>query len=134
MGSKFNAGTAVEALEYDFTDFAPGVKGVIPEPSSEQVTGFFQVMQDMANEVRKMTLGKDPADLTPEESAEIVSVMSDDQTEQMQDRMMAAIDDLTSGQPSSADVMRLPYRVQAAFMAWLVTQFRPEQQAPATKR
>lgn len=68
---KFDAATAVEDLEYDFTKYGAG-SGTIVEPSSGQVNGFFRGLRDIISEIRGLqTLAGDlDEDTSPEELAE----------------------------------------------------------------
>lgn len=130
----FDAGKAVEPLDYDLTAFG-GSKGRIPEPSTGAVSEFFQELRVMAVEVKNLMGGKTPdgEDLSDSDAAEIMAQMSDTMVQDMQDRIYKAIDGLCGGTPPIEEIQALPYRVLGAFNAWLGAQLRPEAQRPATR-
>lgn len=129
--AKFNAATAVEALEYDFTAYSGG-SGIIPEPTTGEVQTFFNTIRDLAQEVRNRMQTATSAEVTDADAAELMSEMTDDMVQEYQDRIINAVATLTKGQPNAEDIGKLPYRVLSAFTAWLAGALRPEQQGPAT--
>lgn len=135
--AKFDAGNAVEAMEYDFTAFG-GSKGVVPEPESKQVDQFFRIARDLAREAKasQKEKGLDKIEeMTDAEAAEVLaSVEVDDQSEEYENRLSEAVGALCTNSPPAAEIKRLPFRVRAAFMSWLIGQLRPEAPRPATKR
>lgn len=132
----FNAATAVEAMDYDFTAFG-GRKGAIPEPSTGQVKEFFKALQAIAAEVRPMmdkAAKANKGELDEADIAELMSMMDDDLVEKQQDKIIDAVAELCGGSPSRDEIAKLPYRVLGAFNAWIGREIRPEGQRPATKR
>lgn len=127
----FDAGTAVEPMDYDFTTTPGGRgKGTVPEPSTRQMKKF----QDEFTRIMR-------AGTALEKSMEDVSDMSDDALADFQakqdaisEQLDAAIAGLCQDQPSAAEVATLPFRVKTAFSNWLLEQFRPESAATATKK
>lgn len=130
--SKFDAGTAVDRMEYDFTAYGGG-SGVIPEPSTGQVNQFFKTIRKIVNEANASLKVDDPSEMSNEETAAAIASMSDEIVEQFSDQMVQAISDLAQGTPSADDIRRLPYRVLGAFTSWIAGELRPEGQRPATK-
>jgi hypothetical protein len=136
--SKFNAGAAVEKLEYDFTDYG-GSEGIIPEPSSGAVKAYFRSMKDLAKEARKFkgiadSLGE-VDDLDDEQLADRMSTIEEaeegaDQLAEMQKRALA---ELCSNKPTFDEIEALPYRVFQAFNRWLVAEIAPKKEAPGSK-
>lgn len=159
--TKFHAGTAVEKLEYDFTDYDGGA-GFIPEPTTKKVNQYF-------NEVK--AIAKDAKGLKAQaESLESLEEMSDDeameaignvdeiqaQADGFQTRMMEALVVLCGGEwvdnpadsegksdgfkhveggsPSLPELEALPYRVLQAFNQWLMDEIRPKRTTPGMKR
>lgn len=138
--ARFDAATAVEELEWDFTKYG-GKTGVIPEPQTKQVNDFFKSMKAMVREVKQISkntpaLSLD-ADNLSEEDMEALSDQIDASgqiAEEYQQRTRELLAELCSNSPNAEDLAVLPQRVLAAFSTWLVGELRPKQQAPATKR
>jgi hypothetical protein len=134
--SKFDAGIAVERLEYDFTAFG-GTAGVIPEPSTGTVQTFFDTLQALASEIRgKMAgvEGKDLEEISEEEAADVVAQMDDNIAGEYQTKMNAAIAELCGGTPSLEEISGLPFRVLGAFTQWLTGELNPNRTPAASKR
>jgi hypothetical protein len=136
--SKFDAGTAIEALEFDFTAYG-GSEGVIPEPSSGSVKTYFRSMKDLAKEARKFkgiadSLGN-VDDLTDDEISERMASIeeAEEGADQLADMQKRALADLCSGTPSYEELGQLPYRVFQAFNRWLVSEINPKKEAPGSK-
>ena len=129
----FNAGAVVEALDFDFTAFG-GPKGTIPEPSNKQVKVFFNRVRDMSLEMRRSSKDFDEEALVDdaEVAASVLSAL-DESSEQYNGEMYNSVTMVCSNVFSREDLENLPYRVQNAFMTWLVEQIRPEGSTPATK-
>lgn len=115
--SKFNAATAVESMEFDFTAFGGGA-GAIPEPSTGQVDQFLKVLRGMTR-----TVNPNPTDA---EAIEALKAITEDQANEMGNTLKQAMVDLCGGVFSLEDLDRLPYRVFAAFAGWLAGSLRPE--------
>lgn len=150
--AKFNAATAVEALEFDFTKF-DGPSGTIPEPSSGQVKKFYKELQKIQEEVQLRISEADASAapplvvdgkiVAPTEEDEIEAgknalesfvSLSEDEADEWNDRGLQAVVDVCSEAFTKDDLDRLPYRVGRAFMKWLSDQLRPEEQTPASRR
>lgn len=132
----FNAATAVEAMDYDFTAFG-GSKGIIPEPSTKAVKQFFDALQAIAAEVRPLmekAQAAEKGELSNEDISELMAAMDDDLVEKQQDRIIDAVADLCGGFPPRDEIANLPYRVLGAFNAWIGAQIRPEARRPVTTR
>lgn len=120
----FDASTAVEALDYDFTSVG-GEKGTIAEPSPKQV-------EDALERIRKAATegGIDLASLDDDSPGAILRVLADAPegalTKITQEVSDAAVE-LCGGKPSKEEVDALPYRVQQAFVGWLLGQFSDPQ-------
>lgn len=131
--SKFDAGAVVEPMTYDFTAFG-GKSGTIPEPSSGQVDTFMADVRAMIEPIKDL-FGKDTTDLAEDaDLAEKVSALPDDLVAGMSDQMTEAVAKFCSGSPSKEEIEALPYRVQTAFMAWLMSELRPEGKTAASTR
>lgn len=133
--SKFDAATAVEAMEFDFTAFGGG-SGVITEPSQGALETFFKDMSNLQKQfapvfAQAQTLSK--SDMTDDEkSAAIEGLNLDGQLTAMNVAIGDAIERLTDGSVKSVDIANLPFRIQQAFVDWISSELRPEKKAPGT--
>ena len=133
----FNAGTAVEELDYDFTKYSVDCRGPIPEPTSKQMQTYFKAIRAIAVSVQKLksdALAAQAGEMSDEKVAEVLATMEDLDIETFQDSMKDAITALCSGSPSRVDLDTLPFRVLQAFMQWVSGEFRPEGEAATTRR
>lgn len=133
---KFDAGTQVEELEWDFTKYN-GEHGVIPEPTTAQIKTYFNDVREVAKQVQGLRLQAEKAetgDLSDEETAEILASMEQLDMEKFQGEMKDALAKLCSGFPGRAQLDLLPHRILQAFMQWVTEQFRPEAQTATTRR
>ena len=116
----FVAKKAVAALDYDFSGCGvaelEGVRGVIPEPSQEQV----RTMQMGLRNLLGLDKDADGDDIT-EATAEKVSAM--DKREATDLELVRLYADCCSQQPSTEQMLMLPHRVLAAFLGWLAGEF-----------
>lgn len=157
--AKFNAATAVDTLDWDFTAFDGG-EGVISEPSTGDVNRFFKNMKKMMKDVK--ALQKNVRSL--EEFSDVEEMSDEDVTAQMgkideaelgaeefQRRTMECLaelcgakwvtnaenldesDILVGGSPSLEQLQTLPYRHLQAFSEWLMGEIRPKKTTPGTK-
>jgi hypothetical protein len=122
---KFDAASAVDPLEYDFTKYG-GSSGTIPEPTTKQVESFMNAAIEIAGELG-LTPGK-PV------SMDEIAGMSKDVAEQMNSQMTVRVLALCGDTITAEDLDKLPYRVKAAFIAWLAGELNPESRAPGTTR
>lgn len=149
--AKFNASTAVERLEYDFTEYGGG-EGVIPEPTTDAINHFFNevkgIMKDTKAVRELMAASENGAgDISDEDAAVLLESVGDasEFTTKMQFRMVEAVavlcggtfdegqDKIVGGQPSVDDLRGLPFRVAQAFNQWLMGELRPKAATPGTK-
>lgn len=132
--SKFDAMQAVEAMEYDFTAYGGG-RGTIPEPSNGQIDRFFKSLSSIYDKFKGLLPEGSTLDSTDPAAIEKAMETLEGLDSEVMNRYMAeAIAEVTSGSPNADEIMALPYRVQQAFMGWLVGELRPEGGTPATKR
>lgn len=138
----FDAATAVEQLDYDFTKYG-GEKGTIPEPTTGQMETYFNEIRDIANRARELqAAAKRMSDsetepgseqVTDEQAQEIIAAMDKFSLAKFQEEMSGAVARLCSGSPSESDLSVLPYRVLQAFIKWISGEFRPEAKTATTK-
>lgn len=138
--AKFDAGTAVDPLDYDFSAYK-GPVGTIPEPSTKQVNDFFKAMKNMVKDVRKLSRDAGPKDVDPDnltdEDLETISDQIDaagEVAEKYQAQTREILAELCSNEPSADDLALLPQRVLGAFSSWLVGELRPKKETPGTSR
>lgn len=111
----FVATEAVERLDYDFNPHI-NEKGTIPEPTTEMVEAF---RNHIFGAVRAS--GIDPATLT---GGKITMDNMDEllgKAKGVEEEMLVAVSDLTG--ISQQTLRRLPHRISAAFMGWIMGQF-----------
>lgn len=113
--ANFDAGAVVDVLDYDFTAFLPGVQGVIPEPSGQAIETLTEVLRRVmptkTDENGKMTLDIDAVEREVKEGSDVESIL------------YTAIADFCQQTPNVEQLRRLPYRVQRAFIGWLLGKF-----------
>lgn len=136
--AKFDAGTAVESLEFDFTAYG-GNEGVIPEPSSGAVKAYFRAGKALAKDMRKFKgiadqIG-DTEDLTDEEITERMSMIeeAEEGVDELQGKQRHMLADLCGGAITVDDLDRLPFRVFQAFNQWLLGEISPKRTTPGSK-
>lgn len=131
----FKAHEVVEALTYDFggIDGRPdlaSIRGVVPEPSDQQVRKMNAALRDAIKSVTG-TGDFDPTDRVA--AARIFGKLTDEQLAAMEDANLAAIGIVTQDSPSVEQIQRLPFRYKREFIKWLVKELNdPESQATAT--
>ena len=125
MSRGFDAGSAVEALEYDFTTCAIDGKpclgqGTIPEMTDKQLRDFgkatLRVMKKLGGDANATSPKTLFASLAPEN----LEVALDDMT--------AMVATFCQGHPSEDELKALPFRVRQAFFGWLFGElFSPKE-------
>lgn len=112
----FDAG--LDQLNYDFTAVG-GAAGVIPEPSTEQIETFVEMLREVM-----------PTKDGPDGSVSIDFAVLTTRVEEGEDLELllnTAVSDLCSGTPSVPEIAALPFRVKQRFYGWIVgTFFHPE--------
>lgn len=150
--AKFVAESAVEEMAWNFTKYGGG-EGVIPEPSDLAIERFLrkfniiitQVSRSAANKaaeadaelmIRTDDQGKERL-LTFEESIEVlkkIDVSETNTSPEVSDAMLDLVANLTKGNPTKAQIKKLPNRVRGAFYGWLIGQLtNPEYSAAVTR-
>jgi len=142
MAKAFVLREEVEDLTWDFgPEDGSGPKGVVPEPSSDQIRAFRRAigewMQVVMGSVADMA-GVDATKLTPQAMMDTLSKFlnagGDEKADKLDDELMHAMADLCSDKPSIADLELIGYRGQQAFLGWLMGTFLvPEALRSVTK-
>lgn len=143
---KFDAGTVVEPLDYDFTRFVPNCEGTIPEPNDDDLRAFLRGMKDLARKISGQTddeAEKDAADqvaaLDPNNPdinklVRFLDTFDSEATVELVNEMADLIGTLCHQQPAAEEIVRLPFRVRNAFIGWVVAGMtNPESSAAGTR-
>jgi hypothetical protein len=143
--ASFDAGSVVEALDYTFEPFVPGCKGTIKEPTSVQLQAFLtanakemqrlrrEAGDDAAGGAADPTAGNEAGDGAPPDDAVLASAVSDKllariaetdpkKVEAAKLRQAKIFSALCSGEPSAADLLKLPHRQMSAFANWITDE------------
>lgn len=150
--AKFDAGKAVEVMEWDFTQYGGG-KGTIPEPSTGAIDGFFNRSKVIMKEIRATQKGIDTTGNSGDELDDLAGDIGDlEETggtrelfgEQMSEAVAvlcgATVNPedpdgpLIGGSPSVEDIKTLPFRVLQAFIQWIMEEIRPKTTTTGTRR
>ena len=139
--AKFNAGSVIEPMSYDFTAYGGG-EGIIPEPSTKQVETMFndirRLVLTLKEEVKDISgvditnLENASTDDVPEEAVKALETMGESLMSKQQDALAAILAQVCSDRPNQLELTQLPYRVFAAFQKWLMGEIRPNPQAAVT--
>lgn len=146
--AKFVPSDHVERLEYDFTEYG-GPEGVIMEPTTGRVNGFFSDMKAMMNQVKDLQAVAKDFDIEEMSDEQMIEKMSQvDEAEakasvfQKQTIENLAVlcgaerqedGSVVGGAPSVDDLNLLPYRVLQAFSQWLMGEIRPKATTPGSR-
>lgn len=139
----FDAGSAVEPMDWDFSKFGAG-KGTIPEPSDVEIEKFMRKYQVLATQVMRSAEVQtneelrelveqrakeaDPnnptAPLTVAESLEVMKTvdLSGVKATEISDAMLELVLTVTKGMPGREQILALPNRIRGAFYGWLIGQ------------
>lgn len=127
----FDAGTAVDPMDYDFTTVPGGIgKGTVPEPSTREMKEFQQTFAQIMRDGNKLEIDDEAA--AKMSDADFKKFQKE--TDAIGERLDTAISKLCRDMPSREEVASLPFRVKTAFSKWLMEQFSPEGAASGTSR
>lgn len=125
--AKFDAGTAVDPMEVDFTKYG-GPVGEIPEPSGPQV----ELFMDRLKEYRKkradlLREGEKLQESGDEEAMDKwIESIPDEELKAESRQHFTWVDELTSNYLAAEMLEKLPPRVWGAFFKWLVGELNPK--------
>jgi hypothetical protein len=129
--AKFDAGTAVEPMEFDFAKYKGGT-GEIPEPTTGLVNDFFVGMRGLIKDARELA-GDDVASMDFEamDGEELAAAFDkmDEKTAtamEFQKKSIALMSELCQGSPDAEALGKLPLRVLRAFNQWLLGEINPK--------
>lgn len=124
--AKFNAATALDPVEFDFSKYN-GPVGEIPEPSQGQVEEFFDRIGNLRKFASKIERDvKEAAEEGEEALDEYIENLPQAELNKFKEEISLWISELCSGFPSRADVDALPYRVFSAFLVFLLQEYGPK--------
>lgn len=156
----FNAETAVDPLEWDFTKYDAG-RGVTPEPSSRDIDRFFRKQGALVSALqrvkgamakkeqdRNQTLKPDEvlaeldrwAAMSVEEAAmvladELEELMPIDEMDKYTRQMAELVEEIAQRQPTADQIMKLPHRIRSEFFVWFTRELsNPESSAAGSNR
>ncbi len=131
---KFDAGTAVEQLEYDFLAHPqydgtlPG-KGRIPEFTDKQLREFAKALTALEGPTNEI----DPE--TPKGQRKLSEMMADGSFADKIEATAKIIAAFCKDSPSEAEIMGLPVPTRRAFFNWLMEElFNPKAKTPDSGR
>jgi hypothetical protein len=92
----------------------------VPEPSAAQIQNFRIALSSLVEAMAPQGAAdtEDPVALLKQ----VTDYLGRDQTE-VQDKLLHALADVCSDQPSFDELESLPYRAQQAFMGWITGTF-----------
>lgn len=129
--SGFDAGTAVEPMDWDFTTVPGGQgKGTVPEPSTDEMKSFQREFAQIMRDGNALEVDDDAAVKMTDKEFETFQKKADE----IGARLDVAISKLCKNNPSQEEVATLPFRVKTAFSKWLMEQFSPEGETSGTKK
>lgn len=126
---KFDAGSVVEPLDYDFTTVKGyphrKAKGVIPEPTDQQVAKLIGSLRDAMTDAKSLA-GDDSTEVQDfSDPAAFLGQLDGYDPEKFLSvyaSVAKAYADLCSGSPSLEEITALPMRVRLRFFAWLMQE------------
>lgn len=125
--AKFDAGTAVEPMEVDFSKY-DGPVGAIPEPDGDQVETFFDRLKEMRK--KRGGLIEEGERLQETNDQEAISKFLDefpeDELKSESKEVYKWVEDLTSGYLQAVMLERVPPRVWGKFLRWLSGELSPK--------
>lgn len=128
---KFDATKDVDPLEYDLNPFVDA-KGTVPEPTDAQVARFYT---DLSRQF-ELALGKERVAGVemddPMSVAELLQSLTTEDQEALYTSLLDLHADVCSGQPSRAELEKLPFRIRRMFYGAVQGWLRPEGWKPAT--
>ena len=129
----FNAETVVEALDYDFRTKADpdAIHGVVREPTDKQIAAYLSGVKKLVRDFRGQLPDAMLAGSTDVAAMlDAVEELDDEITVRFNEEMAGLASALCSGEPSTDDIIRLPPRIRAMFLAWLQREVMSPEAVP----
>lgn len=136
--SKFDATWMPDPLDWDFTGF-PGFeqteKGVVPEPSGEQIRAFLRFLEDIKKDSEEGANDGLPDMMHPMQWVELITKPEFEAlAKKWEAQMSEAVAALCSDAPTADQFRRLPDIAQNMFLSYLVQNLlRPEIRGAGSK-
>jgi hypothetical protein len=123
----FDAGNAVEALDWDFSTLknpATGkpyvnARGSIPEPSDVMIGEFLDGLKKLYQEARELVEAGENADATPGEMLEALNSLTGAMFVDQMASIAGLFDGLCSGKPGREQLLALPLRARSKFYGYV---------------
>lgn len=120
--TKFNAND-YGSVEYDFTKYQEGLKGIIPDPSDDLIQQYFKEMREF---FRENGLDDLPSErdlrLNPSRIRELTERIEAIDKIEVHHSQLAIVAKLCQNTPSTEEMMKLPYRVRVRFIRYVQTE------------
>jgi hypothetical protein len=126
----FDAASVVEPLDYTLKPHVDRA-GTIREPTDQQIAAYLAGVKKLIKDFR----GQLPDEMlagSTDVGAMLTAVedLDADITVKFNDEMAGLAADLCSGEPSKDDILSLPPRIRAMFLAWLQREVMSPEAAP----
>lgn len=130
-----------EDCEYDFTGIKSAIdgtfiqdKGVVPEPSRQQVSSTMKAISKAYNELNPPEEGEKEVGDSPAEIVEAMEKLdSDESFERMANALVVILGDFCQGHPTPESLDALPWNRFMAFFGYIMeNMLNPEASAPGT--
>ena len=116
----FDAGTAVEALDWDFHAAGVKAKGIVPEPTDAAIGRFLDGLKKLYTQAQESGMATEVSgSATPEEMLDALSSLTGDIFVKFMADTAELFADLCSQKPSTAQLLQLPLRVRIKFYGWI---------------
>jgi len=105
----FDAGTVVEALDWDFHAAGVKAKGTIPEPSDAQIGAFLDAVKNLYTKAKGSGLAVDTGDgnLTPEQMLDALAGVTGEAYVEFMASLAEIFATLCSDKPTKANLLAL---------------------------
>jgi hypothetical protein len=126
----FDAGTSVEALDWDFSTLKDpstkkpyvNAKGTIPEPSDATIGDFLDGLKKLYTEAGALVDAGTNPDATPAQMLEAVAGVTGSMFVDLMGDTAGLFAGLCSGTPDKDQLVALPLRARAKFYGWVQTE------------
>lgn len=123
---KFDAASVVEPLDWDFTKFVDGAKGITPEPNEKLLAEFIRDVANLTSDVAKERKGLSEDASIEDVVAAVAELRTCDILEEMYERMSHIYAAVCQDSPNFDQLQGLPIRHRSAFYTYMAKELRPE--------
>lgn len=127
----FDAGTVVEALDYDFTKAGVKAQGTVPEPTDAMIGEFLRDLRNLVKEAEAVADMEGVDETDPASMLQALNSLDPDKFVEMLAKTSEAYAKLCSGRPAQAQIQALPLRVRRRFFDWLQREVISPEAGPA---